>query len=154
MRNFLVLLASTLLLTGCANGPDGFNLDADNPETDSKQILNITVTDSGVECEDVDSPVFVNLAVRNDSSDLIYVNSFERKTNLEVKLLNENGMGVATNDSLFSDSPGIGASEEGEIYAAFSALFIGFEGTFNRIQVLLDGKVISEKEINLSPESC
>jgi hypothetical protein len=152
MRNFLVLLASTLLLTGCANGAAELNLDASDSLTDSTQILDFTVIDSSIECPDIDGTVYVNLTVRNESSDLLYVNSFETETNLEVNLLNENGRGVATNNALLSEE--IEAGADGEIYAYFSALFYGFEGTFNRLQVRLDGQVVSEKEISLSPESC
>jgi hypothetical protein len=107
------------------------------------------VNDSSIEC--YDESVDVTLYVRNDSAELMNVNSLERETNLQVRLLNENGRGQADNQTLLAEP--IEAGAVGEIYAYFGGLFIGFEGTFNRLQVLLDGKVISEKEIDLS-RSC
>ena len=56
-------------------------------------------------------------------------------------------------DYVVTDPEGIPAGREGEIYASFEGIFAGgFDGTFNRLEVALDDKIVDESQVSLSFE--
>jgi hypothetical protein len=100
---------------------------------------------------------YVTLSIRNDGDQAFIYDSNEPELSvpkIETILRNENGRGFADNALHYTVTEGIAPGATGELYAAFGALFTGFEGSFNKIEVMVDGELVLEQEISLSNADC
>lgn len=155
-RNSVVSIALIMSagLAGCASvSTDDSKVEA--TENSGPQII---VEGAVAECAmDSSEGGMVTLYVRNDGDALFYYNSNEADKSIpkiETILRNENGRGFTDEAWHLTQEEGIAPGETGELYAYFGGLFLGFDGRFNQVDVVIDGELVLEQEISLSSSDC
>jgi len=154
LKRLTLTISALLLLSGCATQQSS-EPSAEPVGTPDPIALNISVSGAYAgSCNG--TTAYATVYVKNESDEPLVLSKSEGqpapKTNLRLRLMTEEGrLDVA--DYVVTDPEGIPAGREGEIYASFEGIFAGgFDGTFNRLEVALDDKIVDESQVSLSFE--
>ena len=146
-----IALMGLVGLAGCTGTP----AESTSWEIAASSTPAISIAKASTECS---SEVgYVTLSIRNEGDQTFVYNSNEPELSvpkIETILRNENGRGFAKNAMYYTATEGVAPGANGELYAAFGGLFTGFEGSFNKIEVMVDGELVLEQDISLSNSDC